>query len=199
MVAAAKLRRAQEQARRGPYLCENHGQGVLASLGAGHPGRPAHPKLLAGTGSDEDGASASSSPRPIAACAAASTATIVRVSSRASHPQRFKSEGKTVKILRGPQGPRPAASPHYGSLIVEYDRPISASRAWLSRTRSKIADRACWMFEAGEFDVATLIYNALQVGDQPDRHPASSLIPPLDAGRRPKGRLSGASYELRAG
>src|ERR1700685_583822 len=52
MVAASRLRRAQEQAEAArPYA--QRMERVLASLAAGIAGRPAAPPLLAGTGRDD--------------------------------------------------------------------------------------------------------------------------------------------------
>src|SRR5690606_10973901 len=52
MVAAAKLRRAQETAEAARPYAERMGQ-VLAALGSAYAGRPDAPALLAGTGPDQ--------------------------------------------------------------------------------------------------------------------------------------------------
>jgi len=94
MVAASRLRRAQEQAEAArPYALRM--ERVLASLAAGMAGQPGAPPLLAGTGRDDVHLMVvATSDRGLAG---GFNTSILR-EARAPHP-RARQCGKTVKIL----------------------------------------------------------------------------------------------------
>ncbi|HVW93454.1 MAG TPA: F0F1 ATP synthase subunit gamma, partial [Devosia sp.] len=94
LVAAAKLRRAQDAAIAARPYAERMGA-VLASLGAAYAGRPDAPRLLAGTGSDQVHLLVvATGERGLAGGFNSSIARLARDAAT-----RLIAEGKTVKIL----------------------------------------------------------------------------------------------------
>ncbi len=105
MVAASKLRRAQEQAEAGGPYAERMGR-MLASLASNVQDNGNGPKLMTGTGTDKVHLLVVvSSDRGLCG---AFNGSIVREAKR--QIARLQGEGKTVKLLTvGQQGPRPVA------------------------------------------------------------------------------------------
>ena len=94
MVAAAKLRRAQESAVAARPYAERMTQ-VLSSLGAAYAGRPGAPALLAGTGKDQVHLLVvATGERGLAGGFNSSIARLARDAAN-----KLIAEGKTVKIL----------------------------------------------------------------------------------------------------
>src|ERR1700754_2147788 len=94
MVAAAKLRRAQEAAEAARPYAERMGK-VLSALGAAYAGRQDAPQLLAGNGQDKVHLLVvATGERGLAGGFNSSIARLARDTA-----QRLLSEGKTVKIL----------------------------------------------------------------------------------------------------
>src|SRR6218665_1151244 len=94
MVAAAKLRRAQEAAEAARPYAERMGK-VLAALGSAYAGRQDAPVLLAGNGQDKVHLLVvATGERGLAGGFHSSTARLARDTA-----QKLLSEGKTVKIL----------------------------------------------------------------------------------------------------
>ncbi len=152
MVAAAKLRRAQEQAEASRPYAERM-QRMLTSLAAGASNRDGAPKLLAGTGSDETHLLlVGSADRGL--CGGFNT-NIVREVRRAIEELRGK--GKTVKILCIGRKGRDQLRRTYGDLIVDTIEDVSKPRPRFV-TAEEIAARVLKMFEAGEFDVCSLFF-----------------------------------------
>jgi F-type H+-transporting ATPase subunit gamma len=112
MVAAAKLRRAQEQAMAARPYAEAMDK-ILASLGMSFKGTG--PRLLAGTGSDQVHLLiVATSDRGL--CGAFNSS-IVREARRTIRV--LQAEGKTVKVLAVGRKGRDQLRRDYGSLIVE--------------------------------------------------------------------------------
>jgi F-type H+-transporting ATPase subunit gamma len=153
MVAGAKLRRAQEAAEAARPYAERM-ERMLGSLGASFAGRPDAPGMLAGTGkADTHLIILATADRGLCG---SFNASLVR---EARHMIRdLLAEGKKVKILCVGRKGRDALRRQYGSLIIdsftEVDRPRLGFPVAL-----KIAQRVGELFAAGEFDVATIIYN----------------------------------------
>ncbi|MPZ34254.1 MAG: F0F1 ATP synthase subunit gamma [Rhodospirillales bacterium] len=152
MVAAAKLRRAQEQAMAARPYAEAM-DNLMASLGASFKGGTG-PKLLAGTGSDQVHLLiVATADRGL--CGAFNSS-IVREARRAI--RALLAEGKTVKVLavgrKGRDQLRRDFAPHIVETITDLGRP----RLGFGDAQ-KVAKRVMEMFEAGEFDVATVIFN----------------------------------------
>ena len=152
MVAAAKLRRAQEQATAARPYAEAM-DSILASLGASFKGGSG-PRLLAGTGSDKVHLLiVATGDRGL--CGGFNS-TIVREARRSI--RTLVSEGKTVKIFCVGRKGRDQLRRDFGSMIVETMTDLGRPRLSFGDAQ-QIATRVMEMFDAGEFDVATVIFN----------------------------------------
>jgi F-type H+-transporting ATPase subunit gamma len=153
MVAAAKLRRAQEQATAARPYAEGMDK-IMASLGASFKGGVGGPRLLAGTGSDKVHLLiVATGDRGL--CGGFNS-TIVREARR--QIRALEAEGKTVKILTVGRKGRDQLRRDYGRLIVESISDLGRPRLTFADAQS-VAKRVMDMFEAGEFDVASIIFN----------------------------------------
>lgn len=155
MVAAAKLRRAQEQAMAARPYAEAM-DSLMASLGASFkPGTG--PKLLAGTGSDKVHlVIVATGDRGL--CGAFNSS-IVREARRTI--RALIAEGKTVKILAVGRKGRDQLRRDFAQNIVETITDLGRPRLGYADAQ-KVANRVMEMFEAGEFDVASVIFNRFQ-------------------------------------
>ncbi len=153
MVAASRLRRAQEQAEAArPYA--QRMERVLASLAGRMAGQPGAPPLLAGTGKDDVHLLVvATSDRGLAG---GFNATILREARR--RIRELDNEGKTVKILTIGRKGRDSLRRDYGRLIHDSLTEIGRRRVSFEEARD-IAGRILALFEAGEFDVCTIIFN----------------------------------------
>jgi len=152
MVAAAKLRRAQEQAEASRPYAERM-QRMLASLAEGASGREGAPKLLAGTGRDQTHLIlVGTADRGL--CGGFNT-NIVREARRTI--DALRGQGKTIKILCIGRKGRDQLRRGYGDLILDTIEDASKPHPRFA-TAEAIAGRILAMFEAGEFDVCTLFY-----------------------------------------
>jgi F-type H+-transporting ATPase subunit gamma len=151
MVAAAKLRRAQEQAEAARPYAERMGK-VLASLAGAATAGAGAPKLLAGTGSDKVHLLVvCTSDRGL--CGAFNSA-IVRLAR--AEIRKLQAEGKTVKILAVGRKGRDALRRDFADAIVgSVDLP--KKRLGFADAQG-VAQKILAMFDAGEFDVAALYY-----------------------------------------
>ncbi len=152
MVAAAKLRRAQEQAEAArPYA--EHMESILRRLAASVAGQPGMPKLLAGTGQSQTHLLiVATSDRGL--CGGFNSS-IVREARR--NIVRLEGEGKTVKILCVGRKGRDQLRRDYRNLIIDTIEDVNRPRPSFDKAAA-IAERVTQMFDAGEFDVCTLIY-----------------------------------------
>jgi F-type H+-transporting ATPase subunit gamma len=190
MVAAAKLRRAQQSAEAARPFAERMNR-VLGNLAAAVAGQPGAPKLLAGTGSDEK--------HLLIVCtgerglAGAFNSAIVRLARERA--RTLTDQGKSVKFfLVGNKG--------YDVLRRQYERDI-VDRLSLREVKTikfenadDIARKIIALFDAGEFDVATLFYSRFKsvIAQIPT---AQQVIPaeiPVEADKAAE-TLGGASYE----
>src|SRR5262245_28081702 len=152
MVAAAKLRRAQEQAMAARPYAEAMDR-LMASLGASFKGGTG-PRLLAGTGSDQVHLLiVATADRGL--CGAFNSS-IVREARRTI--RALLTEGKTVKVLAVGRKGRDQLRRDYGGLIVENITDLGRPRLGYGDAQ-KVAARVLQMFEAGEFDVASVVFN----------------------------------------
>jgi F-type H+-transporting ATPase subunit gamma len=151
MVAAAKLRRAQEQAMAARPYAEAMDK-ILASLGQSFKGTG--PRLLAGTGSNQVHLLiVATGDRGL--CGAFNSS-IVREARRTIRV--LLDEGKTVKVLCIGRKGRDQLRRDYGSLIVETITDLGRPRLSFADAR-KVTAWVMEMFAAGEFDVASVIFN----------------------------------------
>jgi len=153
MVAGAKLRRAQEAAEAARPYAERM-ERMLGSLGASFAGRPDAPGMLAGTGkSDTHLIILATADRGLCG---SFNASLVR---EARHMIReLLADGKKVKILCVGRKGRDALRRQYGSMIIDSFTEVDRPRLGFP-VANKIALRVSELFAAGEFDVATIIYN----------------------------------------
>ena len=152
MVAAAKLRRAQEQALAARPYAEAMDK-ILASLGASFKGGLG-PRLLAGTGSDQvQLVIVATADRGL--CGGFNS-TIVREARRTI--RTLLAEGKTVKIFCVGRKGREQLRRDYANLIVETITDLGRPRLSFGDAR-KVTARLMEMYEAGEFDVAHVVFN----------------------------------------
>jgi F-type H+-transporting ATPase subunit gamma len=153
MVAAAKLRRAQEQAEAARPYAERM-ERVLGSLAASVAGKDNAPALLAGTGKAQTHLLVvMTSDRGL--CGGFNS-TIVRLARRMA--RELKNEGKAVKILTVGRKGRDQMRREFAGDIVGSVEDVGKPKLTYGAAE-KIAERILHMFQAGEFDVCTLVYN----------------------------------------
>ncbi|MBX6321923.1 MAG: F0F1 ATP synthase subunit gamma [Rhodospirillaceae bacterium] len=153
MVAAAKLRRAQEQAEAARPYAESM-QRVLAALAGSVAGREGAPPLLAGRGSDRVHLIVvMTSDRGL--CGAFNSSIVRGVRRRI---RELQAEGKEVKLLCVGRKGRDQLRRDYGRLIVGTIEEVGKPRLTFAAAEA-IAARIAAMYEAGEFDVCTIVYN----------------------------------------
>jgi F-type H+-transporting ATPase subunit gamma len=153
MVAAAKLRRAQTQAEAARPYAERM-QRMLASLAQNVAGSPTAPRLLAGTGSEQTHLLVVvSGERGLAGAFNTSVARLARNTAR-----RLMAEGKTVKILAVGRKGRDLLRRDLAPQIAG-DTSFAGQKTIGFEDARGVGERIVQMFEGGEFDVATLIYN----------------------------------------
>jgi F-type H+-transporting ATPase subunit gamma len=187
MVAAAKLRRAQEAAVAARPYSERMAV-VLANLASAMEGQAGAPKLLAGTGSDQVHLLVvATAERGLCGGFNTSITKLAR-----EHADRLLREGKTVKIMTVGKKGNDALKRLYGKYIanaVNFQGAKSVQFEHASGVGAKILS----MFEAGDFDVATLFFAEFKsvISQKPT---ALRLIPAqFDASKAPD--LGGAVYE----
>jgi len=153
MVAASKLRRAQEQAEAGRPYADRMGR-MLSSLAANVPAGAEGPRLMAGTGSDRVHLLVvMTGDRGL--CGGFNS-TIVREARR--QIVRLQGEGKQVKLLCVGRKGRDLLRREFAPLLAGSYEDVGRRKLSFADA-SNIATKILEMFEAGEFDVATLIYN----------------------------------------
>ena len=153
MVAASKLRRAQEQAEAGRPYAERMGR-MLASLAANVQSGGEGPKLMAGTGSDAVHLLVViSSDRGLCG---GFNGSIVRETRR--QIQALQAAGKTVKVMTVGRKGRDLLRRDFAGLVIQSYEDIGKPRLSFADA-DKITQRVLEMFEAGEFDVCSVVYN----------------------------------------
>jgi F-type H+-transporting ATPase subunit gamma len=187
MVAAAKLRRAQEAAEAArPY--SQRMASVMSNIAQAVGGGDDAPRIMTGTGKDET--------HLMVVCTAdrglcgGFNGQIVRLARE--HARRLLAQGKTVKIMCVGKKANDLLRRDYGSHIVErFDfrdvRRMSFTQA------EQIAEKVFDMFDAGEFDICTLFYSEFKsvISQIPT---AQQLIPAAPA-EAEEGEGSDAVYD----
>ena len=153
MVAAAKLRRAQEAAEAArPY--SQRMAAVLANLSAAMEGREGASPLLAGTGkADTHLLVVCTAERGLCGGFNSSIAKLAR-----EHADRLIGEGKTVKILCVGKKGFDALKRLHGSRILDTIDLRSVRQIGFANAQD-IANHVLGMFDEDEFDVCTLFYS----------------------------------------
>ncbi len=152
MVAAAKLRRAQEAAIAARPYAERM-TNVLASLGAAYAGRADAPSLLGGTGKDQVHLLVvATGERGLAGGFNSSIARLARDTA-----QKLIAEGKTVKILTVGRKGNDILKRVFADKIVETISFREVRTLGYVNAQS-VGDKILSMYANGEFDVATLFF-----------------------------------------
>jgi F-type H+-transporting ATPase subunit gamma len=153
MVAAAKLRRAQEAAEAARPYSERMGS-VLANITQAIGGGGDAPALMTGTGKDDVHLLVvATSDRGLAG---GFNGTILREARRKI--RELQAAGKTVKILTVGRKGRDSLRRDYARLIGDSLTDVGRKRLAFSEAK-EIADKILAMFQAGSFDVCTIVYN----------------------------------------
>ncbi len=187
MVAASKLRRAQEAAEAArPYA--QRMSAVLANVAAGVANQPGASPLLAGTGSDKTHLLVvATAERGLCGGFNSSIARLAR-----DHATALKEQGKQVKILCvGRKGAdvlkRDFAADMLETISFQGLKSVGFEQA------QQVANQVLDMFEAEAFDVCTLFYSEFVnvISQNPN---ALQIIPAtIDAAETPD--LGGAAYD----
>tara|TARA_R110002072_G_C7884922_1_gene528315 strand:- start:5 stop:886 length:882 start_codon:yes stop_codon:yes gene_type:complete len=156
MVAAAKLRRAQDAAEAGrPYAARM--AAVVNGLAASVAGSDSAPRLLAGTGSDKTHLLVvMTAERGLCGGFNSSIVKLAR-----THAQDLLSKGKTVKILTVGKKGREQLKRELGSHMVAHVDLSDVKRIGYENAR-QIAQDVLGRFDAGDFDVATIFFNRFE-------------------------------------
>ncbi|MGQ3302116.1 F0F1 ATP synthase subunit gamma [Reyranella sp.] len=190
MVAAAKLRRAQEQAAAARPYAESMDK-ILASLGASFQGASGGPRLLVGTGSDQVHlVIVATGDRGL--CGGFNS-TIVREARR--QIRALLAEGKTVKIFCVGRKGRDQLRRDFGSLIVETITDLGRPRLSFGDAQ-KVAARVMEMYDAGEFDVAKVIFNHFKSAMTQVVTVQQLIPPPMPEASAAPAAAGGAIYEF---
>ncbi|MDR3516968.1 MAG: F0F1 ATP synthase subunit gamma [Azospirillaceae bacterium] len=153
MVAASKLRRAQEQAEAGRPYAERMAR-ILASLTANVQAESVSSPLLAGTGKDAVHLLLIvTSDRGLCG---GFNGTVVREARR--QIDRLQREGKTVKLLVVGRKGRDQMRRTHAALIIDSFEEVGRRRLSFADATA-IADRVLALFGDQAFDVAALVYN----------------------------------------
>jgi F-type H+-transporting ATPase subunit gamma len=191
MVAAAKLRRAQQSAEAArPYAARM--TKVLGNLAGSYAGRPGAPKLLAGTGADQVHLLiVATGDRGLCGAFNSSIARLAR-----DHANRLIAEGKDVKILCiGRKGfdtlKRTFADRILDVIELRHVRQIGFQHA------EEIAERVLTLYGEGAFDVATLFYSQYKSVIQ--QIPTAQRLIPAELPVGSEATVGGALYEIEPG
>ena len=153
MVAAAKLRRAQDQAEAARPYAERMDR-MLGSLATSLQGRAGVSPMLAGTGNDRSHLLvAITSDRGL--CGGFNTSIVRRTRQTA---KKLTDAGKTVRILCVGRKGRDMLRRDWGDAIVGSYTDIGRRKLTFEEA-DQVAVKIAEMFEAGEFDVCTMVYN----------------------------------------
>lgn len=178
MVAAAKLRRAQEAAEAArPYA--DRMSAVMSGLTANAAGSENAPRLLAGTGSDQKQLLVVlTSERGLAGGFNSSIVKLAR-----QYAERLRGQGKEVTILTVGKKGREQLKRDYGSQLVHHVDLSEVKRVGYENAR-EIAAEVLNRFDAGDYDVATLFYNRFEsvISQVPTARQVIPAEMPEDAG-----------------
>ena len=187
MVAAAKLRRAQEAAVAARPYAERMAV-VLANLASAMDGQDGAPKLLAGTGADQVHLLVVATAER--GLCGGFNSSIVKIAREAA--DRLIAQGKTVKIMTVGKKGADSLKRNYGKYVVEAVDFRGAKAVHFDHA-TNVASTILSMFEAGAFDVCTLFFSEFKsvISQKPT---ALRLIPAqYDVSKKPD--LGGAIYD----
>jgi len=156
MVAAAKLRRAQDAAEAGRPYAERM-NAVMSGLAASVKGSDSAPKLLAGTGADQTHLLVVMTAER--GLCGGFNSTIVKLAR--TRIAELQAAGKTIKILTVGKKGREQLKRDYEDLFVGHVDLSEVKRIGYANAQD-VAKDVLTRFDAGEFDVATIFYNTFQ-------------------------------------
>ncbi|MEQ3624854.1 MAG: F0F1 ATP synthase subunit gamma [Celeribacter sp.] len=156
MVAAAKLRRAQEAAEAGRPYAERM-NAVMGALAGSVAGSDTAPRLLAGTGRDDTHLLVVMTAER--GLCGGFNSSIVRLARQ--RIQKLLAAGKTVKILTVGKKGREQLRRDFAEYMVGHVDMSEVKKVGYANAQS-IAKDVLSRFDAGEFDVATIYYSAFQ-------------------------------------
>jgi F-type H+-transporting ATPase subunit gamma len=170
MVAAAKLRRAQEAAEAARPYAERM-DAVLANLARAAKDSPSAPALLRGTGNEQVHLLVVATAER--GLCGGFNSSIVKMAKLAV--SKLLAEGKTVKILTVGKKGRDQLRSEYSSYFIDHVDMGQVRRVGYVDANG-VAEDILARFDAGEFDVATLFYSAFKsvISQIPTEH---RLIP----------------------
>ena len=153
MVAAAKLRRAQESAEAArPYALQM--DAVLGNLAKGAANSPTAPRLLAGSGKDDVHLLiVATSERGLCGGFNSSIVKLARLKIA-----ELKAAGKTVKIITVGKKGREQLKREFGDLMIKHV-DMSEVKSVAYANAHDIAADVLTRFDTAEFDVATVFFN----------------------------------------
>ncbi|HZU91746.1 MAG TPA: F0F1 ATP synthase subunit gamma [Stellaceae bacterium] len=192
MVAASRLRRAQEQAEAArPYA--QRMERVLGSLASRMAGMPGAPRLLVGTGKEEAHLLViATSDRGLAG---GFNASILREARR--RIRELEAAGRRVLILTIGRKGRDSLRRDYTRLIHDSLTEIGRRRLSFEEAR-EIAERILVLYDTGGFDVCTIIYNRFRsaISQIVTAQQLIPFAPPEGAAEEAVAGLAGAVYEF---
>jgi F-type H+-transporting ATPase subunit gamma len=156
MVAAAKLRRAQEAAEAARPYAERM-NAVLGSLAAANAGNVEAPLLLSGTGKDQVHLLVVATGER--GLAGGFNSSIIRMAR--DHALKLIAQGKTVKILTVGRKGNDILRRTFRDNIVDYVTFREIKQLGFAQA-DEVALKVLALYNAGEFDVATLFYARFQ-------------------------------------
>jgi F-type H+-transporting ATPase subunit gamma len=156
MVAAAKLRRAQEAAEAARPFAERM-NAVMGNLAGAAAGSESAPRLLAGTGKDDVHLLiVATSERGLCGGFNSSIAKMAR-----AHAEKLLAAGKTVKMLTVGKKGREQLKRDFAANMVDHVDLSEVKRLGYVNAQD-VAGDVINRFNAGEFDVATLFFAEFQ-------------------------------------
>jgi F-type H+-transporting ATPase subunit gamma len=190
MVAAAKLRRAQDHAEAARPYAERL-EKILTRLGARISASAATSQLLTGTGrSDTHLIVVATGERGLAGAFNSNIARLAR-----DHIRRLQAEGKTVKIMTVGRKGADVLRRDFAKLMIDHIDLRNVRQLGYVHALD-IAQRILKLFDEGAFDVATLFFSRFQniITQRPN---SVQLIPvKLPEGNEASANASNAIYEF---
>ena len=170
MVAAAKLRRAQDAAEASRPYTERF-NAVMGGLAASVGGSDSAPKLLSGTGSDQvQLLIVMTAERGLCGGFNGNIAKLAK-----THAAKLLAEGKTVKIVTVGKKGRDAIKRELGEYFVDHVDLSGVKRVGYADAQS-VAKDVLARFDAAEFDVATIFFARFE--NVVTQHPTAQQIIP---------------------
>ncbi len=189
MVAAAKLRRAQEAAEAArPY--SQRMDKVLANIAASMDGQDGGPALMVGTGKDDvHMLIVATAERGLCGGFNSSIARKAR-----DHARELQADGKTVKMFCIGKKGHDVLRSEFASIIIDLI-DIREIKKMAFTDADKIGRKVLALFADGDFDVATLFYSEFEsvISQVPQ---AQQIIPPqIEGGEEDTGVSTFYDYE----